>query len=71
MAQVLLESSSRVSRVEAYTQLHKYPEHVIREAAVITGIPCIIVPLAMFDEHASEDTNFAMVKNCTHLILYP
>src|SRR6218665_278761 len=25
----------------------------------------------MFDEHVSENTKVAMVKNCTHLILYP
>ena len=44
-------------------QLRKYPEHVIREAEVITGIsPCIIVPLAKFDEYVSEDTKVAMVK---------
>src|SRR6218665_2566377 len=30
-----------------------------------------IVSLAMFDEHVSENTEVAMVKNCTHLILYP
>jgi len=29
------------------------------------------VSLALFDEHVSENTNVAMVKNCTHLILYP
>src|SRR6218665_2692503 len=30
-----------------------------------------IVSLAMFDEHVSENTKVSMVKNCTHLILYP
>jgi len=44
-------------------QLPKYLEQVIKEAAVITGIsPCIIVPLAMFDEHVSEDNKVALVK---------
>src|SRR6218665_2571458 len=30
-----------------------------------------IVSLAMFYEHVSENTKVAMVKNCTHLIIYP
>jgi len=30
-----------------------------------------IVPLATYNGHVSEDTNVAMVKNCTHLTLYP
>jgi len=46
-------------------QLHRHREHVITEAAAITFIFSLnIVSLAMFDEHVSEDTKVAMVKNC-------
>ena len=29
------------------------------------------MPLAMFDEYVSDDIKVAMVKNHTHLIVYP